>query len=211
MSFDKKKYDEEYQRTHRDKVNAAVKKWRKVHPEEWKRKNAERARKYREENREKYNAYHRAYQAKRKAKTELLATVEEYRKGDKEKRLSIRELVEKTSLSDEKIVQMWMNNQPTPYIFDLFDGILKDRIKTFEVYARMVKSNCQFNMGMFDGDEKHLKLVEIRNKLLAGENIDGDWGNIYPEGYDPEELARRHIDGADYIKKVNNILKKLMI
>lgn len=202
MSFDKKEYDEEYQRTHRDKVNAAVKKWRKAHPEEWKRKNVERSRKYREENREKYNAYHRAYRAKQKARKERLSAM---------KGLSIRELAKEPLVSDETIIQIWMSNQPTSYIFDLFDGFLKDRIKTFEVYACMAQSNCQFNMGMFDGDEKHLKLVEIRNKLLAGEDIDGDWKDIYPEENNPEELAHRHIDGVDYIKKVNNILKKLMI
>lgn len=66
MAFDKKAYNREYARAHREKMNAAVKKWRKNHPEERKKKSTENARKWREKNREKYNAYHRAWRAKQK-------------------------------------------------------------------------------------------------------------------------------------------------
>lgn len=66
MSFDKKAYDKEYAKTHREKMNAAVKKWRETHPDEWKKRNAANFRRWIEKNREKYNAYQRDYRAKQK-------------------------------------------------------------------------------------------------------------------------------------------------
>lgn len=70
MTFDKKEYDKEYQKAHRAQANAAHKRWRENHPELARKRNTENARKWREKNREGYNAYHRAYRAKQKALAE---------------------------------------------------------------------------------------------------------------------------------------------
>lgn len=67
MAFDKKAYDKEYARKHRDKINSATKRWRKAHPEEWREKNARNFKRWAEKNRERYNAYQRAWRAKKKA------------------------------------------------------------------------------------------------------------------------------------------------
>lgn len=70
MTFDKKTYDKDYARKHRDRINSATKRWREAHPEEWKKKNAENFRRWTEKNREKYNAYQREWRAKKKALAE---------------------------------------------------------------------------------------------------------------------------------------------
>lgn len=67
MAFDKREYDKEYAKTHREKINAATKKWREAHPDEWRKKNTANFRRWTEKNREKYNAYQREWRAKKKA------------------------------------------------------------------------------------------------------------------------------------------------
>ena len=66
MAFDKKAYDKEYARKHRDKINSATKRWREAHPEEWKEKNAKTFKRWAEKNREKDNAYQREWRRSRK-------------------------------------------------------------------------------------------------------------------------------------------------
>ena len=72
MSFNKKEYDKEYQRTHRAQNNLARKRWRENHPEEARKLNTESHRKWRLKNKEKYNAYQREWRAKQKAKLDKL-------------------------------------------------------------------------------------------------------------------------------------------
>lgn len=70
MAFDRKAYNKEYQRAHRAEMNEARRKWAKAHPEEARKLNTESHRKWREKNRERYNAYMREWQAKKKALAE---------------------------------------------------------------------------------------------------------------------------------------------
>lgn len=70
MAFDKKAYDKEYARTHRPQLNAARKKWKEAHPEEARSLNTECQRRWREKNRERYNAYQREYRARQRALAE---------------------------------------------------------------------------------------------------------------------------------------------
>lgn len=67
MAFDKKAYNREYQRTHREQYSGYVKKWRETHPEEARELNRKTVVGWQQRNREKYNAYQRAWHAKRKA------------------------------------------------------------------------------------------------------------------------------------------------
>lgn len=70
MSFDKKEYNREYQRAHREQNNIARKKWREAHPEKARELNRRITVGWQQRNREKYNAYQRAWRAKKKALAE---------------------------------------------------------------------------------------------------------------------------------------------
>lgn len=72
MSFNKKEYDKEYQRAHREQANARKKKWKERHPEKAKELNRKTVVGWQQRNREKYNAYQRAWRAKQKAKLDKL-------------------------------------------------------------------------------------------------------------------------------------------
>lgn len=67
MAVDKKAYNKEYQRTHRAQCNAARKRWVKNHPEEARELNRKTVVGWQQRNRDKYNAYQRAWRAKKKA------------------------------------------------------------------------------------------------------------------------------------------------
>ena len=62
----KQLYMSEYHKAHRDKANAARKKWRLAHPNEEKERNTKNLQQWREKNREKYNAYQREYHKRKK-------------------------------------------------------------------------------------------------------------------------------------------------
>ena len=70
MVFDKEAYNREYQKTHRAQANEARRKWAKAHPEECRKLNTETHRRWRQKNREKYNAYMREWRAKKTALAE---------------------------------------------------------------------------------------------------------------------------------------------
>lgn len=67
MAFDKKAYDKEYAREHRAQCNAIRKRWVENHPEEARELNRKSVVGWQQRNREKYNAYQRAWRAKKKA------------------------------------------------------------------------------------------------------------------------------------------------
>ena len=126
--------------------------------------------------------------------------------------MTLKEIIENNGdmLSDEQIITIWAEHQKAEKLFDLFEKVLRQRIKFYRQYAFVVRNNNAYNVNLVGKDDFSNLLVQIRSMLMAGIQIKKedyeDWYNQQGvEAPEVKEFLHQHVDGEGIIQEVNKI------
>lgn len=114
--------------------------------------------------------------------------------------------------SDENAIRTWLYSHPASKAFEIYDNLIKNKLKTFEVYKNAVMINCAWNLAEMkdtasEEEKKSLEIIKrARSKLLAGQEITEE---DYKEAFGDEvpvveEFKRRFMDNTEEIEIVNS-------
>ena len=125
--------------------------------------------------------------------------------------LTLKDLLN-AGYSDEDAIQTWLYSHPVSEAFEIYDSLIKDKLKTFEVYKNAVMINSAWNLAEMkdtasEEEKKSLEIIKrVRSKLLAGQEITEE---DYKEAFGDEvpiveEFKRRFMDNSEEIEIVNS-------